>query len=129
MEMSHVRYFLALCKERSFTRAAKQCGVAQPSLTQSIKLLEMELGAPLFFRQQKGTELTEFGQAAKPHFEAIDRCINEIKRAMQPVSARDRRLANGMARRRGLHRRPKRQRRSDSSSTGVDDARNKLDPA
>jgi DNA-binding transcriptional LysR family regulator len=40
MEMHQVRYFLALCEERNFTRAAKRCGVAQPSLTHAIKQLE-----------------------------------------------------------------------------------------
>ena len=97
MEMSQVRYFLALCTERNFTRAAKRCGVAQPSLTRSMKSLETELGGPLFVRRLKGTELTELGQRVEPYFTAIDHCINEIKRATQPVSALDRKLAIGMA--------------------------------
>jgi transposase-like protein len=33
MEMHQIRYFLALCEERSFTRAGRQCGISQPSLT------------------------------------------------------------------------------------------------
>src|SRR5262245_20974853 len=36
MQMHQIRYFLALCEERSFTRAAKRCGVSQPSLTNAI---------------------------------------------------------------------------------------------
>jgi LysR family transcriptional regulator, hydrogen peroxide-inducible genes activator len=36
MQMQQIRYFLALCKERSFTHAAKRCGVSQPSLTNAI---------------------------------------------------------------------------------------------
>ena len=44
MQMQHVSYFLALCEERSFTRAAKRCGVSQPSLTNAIMALEQELG-------------------------------------------------------------------------------------
>jgi DNA-binding transcriptional LysR family regulator len=39
MEISQIRYFLALCDERRFTRAARRCGVAQPSLTRAIKKL------------------------------------------------------------------------------------------
>src|SRR5215467_12635247 len=42
MQMQHIRYFLALCEERSFTRAAKRCGVSQPSLTNAIMVLEQE---------------------------------------------------------------------------------------
>ena len=37
MEMHQVRYFLALCEELNFTRAAERCHVAQPSLTRAIK--------------------------------------------------------------------------------------------
>ncbi len=80
MEMSHVRYFLALRDERNFTRAARRCGVAQPSLTQAIKVLENELGAPLFYRRPNGAELSELGAQIEPYFETIWRCVQEIKR-------------------------------------------------
>ena len=59
MEMHQVRYFLALCEERNFTRAAKRCGVAQPSLTRAIKQLEAELGGLLFDRNRINTRLTD----------------------------------------------------------------------
>ncbi len=39
MEMHQIRYFLAVCDELNFTRAAERCNVAQPSLTRAIKLL------------------------------------------------------------------------------------------
>jgi len=51
MEMQQIRYFLALCEERSFTRAARQCGISQPSLTNAIIRLEQEVGGPLFERK------------------------------------------------------------------------------
>jgi len=44
MQMHQIRYFLALCEERSFTRAARRCGVSQPSLTNAVIALERELG-------------------------------------------------------------------------------------
>ena len=44
MELHQIRYFLALCEERSFTRAASGCGISQPSLTNAILRLEQELG-------------------------------------------------------------------------------------
>ncbi len=37
MELHQVRSFLALCKEKNFTRAAKHCGVSQPSLSNAIR--------------------------------------------------------------------------------------------
>jgi LysR family hydrogen peroxide-inducible transcriptional activator len=46
-----VSYFLALCEEQSFTRAARRCGIAQPSLTRAIQSLESEFGGLLFERK------------------------------------------------------------------------------
>jgi len=43
-----VKYFLTLCEELNFTRAAERCNVAQPALTRAIKLLEEEFGGLLF---------------------------------------------------------------------------------
>jgi hypothetical protein len=68
--MNQVRYFLALCKEKNFTRAAGRCGVSQPSLTTAIKKLERELGGPLFDRG-RGSELTELGILVRPFLERI----------------------------------------------------------
>jgi LysR family transcriptional regulator, hydrogen peroxide-inducible genes activator len=79
VEISHVRYFLALCQERNFTRAARRCGVAQPSLTRAIKVLERELGGPLFRRLPGGAELTDLGIALGPHFAAIGRHAQAIQ--------------------------------------------------
>ena len=50
MEISQVRYFLAVAKELNFTRAAEQCNVTQPALSRAIKLLEDEFGGALFHR-------------------------------------------------------------------------------
>ena len=51
MEIRQVEYFRALSEELNFTRAnAKRCGVSQPSLTRSIRLLEEEFGGPLYLR-------------------------------------------------------------------------------
>ena len=80
MEMQHIRYFLALCEERNFTRAAARCGVAQPSLTRAIKRLEQELGGPLFTRSRKTTELTGLGRAVRPQFAEIARAAAAARR-------------------------------------------------
>ena len=71
MEMHQVRYFLALCEELNFTRAAAKCNVAQPSLTRAVKKLEEELGGPLFRRERNLTHLTDLGRLMKPHLESI----------------------------------------------------------
>ncbi len=80
MEMHQVRYFLAVCDELNFTRAAEKCHVAQPSLTRAIKQLEDELGGRLFHRDQSGTVVTELGQAMRPY-------LSEV--ALQSAQAKD----------------------------------------
>lgn len=69
--MHQIRYFLAVCEELNFTRAAEHCNVAQPSLTRAIKLLEEELGGVLFHRERSNTHLSELGRMIKPHLEQI----------------------------------------------------------
>jgi DNA-binding transcriptional LysR family regulator len=87
MQMNQVRYFLALCEERNFTRAAKHCGVSQPSLTNAIKRLERTLGGPLFHRNHMSTELTELGRVVKPYLKQINRSAYEAKRKAGVVDA------------------------------------------
>jgi len=78
--MPQVRYFLALCEEQNFTRAAKRCGVAQPSLTNAIKRLESQLGGALFHRHRVNTRLTDLGILVRPELVQIDRSTAEAKR-------------------------------------------------
>ena len=69
MELHQIRYFLSLCEELNFTRAAEHCGVAQSSLTRAIKALEQELGGALFHRERANTHLSKLGQKVKPFLE------------------------------------------------------------
>ena len=68
MEMHQVRYFLAVAEELNFTRASEKCNVTQPSLSRAIKLLEEELGGPLFRRERESTRLTDLGHWSVPIF-------------------------------------------------------------
>jgi hypothetical protein len=88
MQMNQVRYFLALCEERNFTRAAKRCGVSQPSLTNAIKRLEQKLGGPLFHRDRRNIELTELGRVVKPYLKQLNQSAYEAKhKAAKVLSA------------------------------------------
>ena len=71
MEMQQIRYFLAVCSQRNFTRASKLCRVSQPSLTRAIKLLEKEFGGPMFRRDRANSPLTELGEIVRPHLQGI----------------------------------------------------------
>jgi DNA-binding transcriptional LysR family regulator len=71
MEMHQIKYFLAVAEELNFTRAARKCNVAQPSLTRAIRLLELELGGALFNRERANTHMSELGRVMLPHFEQV----------------------------------------------------------
>src|SRR3974390_732865 len=83
MEMHQIRYFLALCDELNFTRAAHRCHVTQPSLTRAIRMLEEELGGPLFHRERANTHLSELGRTVKPYLEQVYREADKAKRQAQ----------------------------------------------
>src|SRR3954468_14644907 len=70
VNLQQLRYFLAIADEGSFTRAAEQLLVAQPSLSQQIKRLEQELGGPLLERLPTGVRLTAAGKAFLPEARA-----------------------------------------------------------
>jgi LysR family transcriptional regulator, hydrogen peroxide-inducible genes activator len=79
VDLPQIRYFLAICEARGFTRAAAICGVSQPSLSRAIRRLEQELGGALFDRGPP-VRLSPLGQAVQPHFQMIALTIDEIRR-------------------------------------------------
>jgi LysR family cyn operon transcriptional activator len=67
MELRHLEYFLSICQELHFTRAAEKLNISQPTLSQQIRVLEDEIGTPLFERISKKVLITEAGQILYQH--------------------------------------------------------------
>jgi DNA-binding transcriptional LysR family regulator len=61
LDLRRLRYFVAVADSLNFGRAAEQLMIAQPVLSRQIRVLEGELGATLFNRDTRGTELTPLG--------------------------------------------------------------------
>jgi LysR family transcriptional regulator of gallate degradation len=83
MDLRRLEYFLSVARHLSITAAAADLGLAQPTLTKSIRMLEQELGVQLFQRLPRGVELTEFGRSLLRHAEAmhvqVQDALNEIE--------------------------------------------------
>lgn len=67
MDLTHLRYFVAIAEAGTMTAAAKRLGVSQPTLTIAIHQLEKELGSTLFVRERNGVTLTSTGDELQRH--------------------------------------------------------------
>lgn len=82
MDLGHLRYFQTIARCRSLTRAARELGLSQPTLTVAVQQLEKNLGTTLFLRDPRGVSLTETGRELARHadeiFEQIERAERDI---------------------------------------------------
>ena len=81
-----LRYFLAVAREESFTRAAESLYVSQPALSKQIRALERQLRSELFTRRRTGARLTRAGEALVPRAEAIVGEWEDAKAALARAS-------------------------------------------
>jgi LysR family hydrogen peroxide-inducible transcriptional activator len=79
MELHQLRYFLAVARTRNFSRAAEQCHVAQPSLSQQIMKLEQELEERLFERTKREVALTSAGEIFRAHAERVIEAVDSAR--------------------------------------------------
>ena len=74
--------FMAVARERSFTRAAAHLGVSQPALSRTIRELEARLGVRLLTRTTRSVAPTEAGErllaSVGPHFEGIEAGLADL---------------------------------------------------
>lgn len=83
MELRELRSFIAVATSGGFSRAAQQLHLAQPAVSQQVKRLEHELGAPLFHRTTRSVQLTPAGvrllERAKVILTEVDRAADEVR--------------------------------------------------
>jgi DNA-binding transcriptional LysR family regulator len=83
IDMKRLKYFIAVCNNGGFSRAAGAIGVAQPALTRQIKLLEKEIGLPLVTRTGRGAEPTEEGKyllaRAMEQVESLESMVRDVR--------------------------------------------------
>jgi DNA-binding transcriptional LysR family regulator len=86
-DVHHLRVFLSVAENLSFTRAAERLFLTQSAVSHQVSRLEREIGADLFVRLGKSISLTPAGQALLPHarriFAAMDEAMMVVHRAMR----------------------------------------------
>ncbi|MDM1486667.1 LysR family transcriptional regulator [Acinetobacter towneri] len=95
MELRHLRYFVAVVEEQSFTKAAEKLFIAQPPLSRQIQNLEQELGIQLFERGSRPLKTTEAGQFFYQHAVKLLSNAEEIKSMTKRVGIADRTVSIG----------------------------------
>jgi DNA-binding transcriptional LysR family regulator len=85
MEISQLRYALAVADHGTFTAAAAACLVAQPSLSHAVRALERDLGVELFHRIGRRTTLTSAGEAFVPAARAALRSLEALREEVESV--------------------------------------------
>jgi DNA-binding transcriptional LysR family regulator len=80
MDIRRLEFFVRIAELGSMTRAAASLGISQPPLSRQMRLLEEELGTPLFQRHRRGLHLTPAGTRLKQRLQAP---LHQIRLALQ----------------------------------------------
>jgi len=87
MTLHQLRIFLAVAQTATLTRASKQLGLAQPSLSQQLARLEENVGTRLFDRARNRMELTDAGRVLLRHAQSILKEISEAEAGLREFTA------------------------------------------
>lgn len=85
MDIRQLSYFIEVAKQMSFSKAAEQLRVSQPSLSKMVKNLEDELGAVLFDRTTKKMQLTDAGKVVIGQAQEIMKLIQNLSSELSDV--------------------------------------------
>lgn len=95
MDLRHLKYFIAVAEERSFTQAAQRLHISQPPLSRQIQQLEEELGLQLLDREARPLRLTEAGRFFYGRALRLLEQVNETVHMTRRVAQLERRLVIG----------------------------------
>lgn len=87
MDLRQLKYFVQISDSGNFSRAAEVLRIAQPSLSQQIKMLEEELGVQLLVRHARGVTMTERGQYLYDHACRILQEVDDAKNSIRLQSS------------------------------------------
>jgi len=87
MTLHQLRIFLAVAQTATLTRASKQLGLAQPSLSQQLQRLEDSVGTRLFDRTRNRMELTDAGRVLLRHAQGVLREVSEAEAGLRAFAA------------------------------------------
>jgi DNA-binding transcriptional LysR family regulator len=81
--MSSLRVFIRVARSGSFSRAARELGISQPSASRTVALLEKEIGVTLFTRSTRALSVTESGAEYLTRVEAALAALDEADHAVR----------------------------------------------
>ena len=87
--------FLTLCETMSYTKAADRLHLTQPAVTQHVKYLEREFGAPLFHYASKSLSLTPEGELLRQYAVAVRADSEKLRELIGKKKKRNRKLVFG----------------------------------
>ena len=82
MEISQLEVFLAVARERRFSRAAEKLFRTQSAVSQTIRKLEIEIGEPLFDRSSRDGVLTDAGRVLQEYAEMLVNLRQDAQEAL-----------------------------------------------
>lgn len=85
MDLGQLEAYLKVAEHLNFSRAARDLGLTQPSVTARIQALERDLGDELFERNGRGVSLTEVGESFLPHATRVLEALQDGRDAIQSI--------------------------------------------
>lgn len=94
MELNKLYYFYIVAKHQHVTHAAEELHIAQPALTKAIKILEQDLGVPLFYKRKRNIYLTSFGEHLKGRLDSVFNVLDKIPQEFADLKKQEKYTVN-----------------------------------